>query len=148
MARLYIVESVDGEWSITRSTPMREFLHIVPRVKDPGVITLGRFVYVVDPHRFRRIPYKPKRWLKLATDYHQVQLWRQGDPEPKDLFDAPKRPDDITGGVMAQVAKMKKIKELTFPGTDWKDIVVILCLVVIAVLGIAIFTLVSGKGGA
>lgn len=145
MVRLYIVETSDGDWNITRSTPLRELLHIVPRVKPPGTITLGKSVYVVDSHKFRRIPYKPKRYLGMVTNYNQVQLWKENDPDAKDLFDVKERDDDITGEVLAQVAKSMKVKRYLQAEQNW--MVLLLIMSVLANIAMAVGFIMLANGG-
>lgn len=117
MARLYIVETHDGEWKIWRSTPMRVFLRLAPKVKK-GTVTMGGAIYVLDPSRFRRIPFRPKRSLKLVTDYHLVQIWKENDPEAQELFKTHSRNDDITGETLAQLSRSERLRRLVQPETD------------------------------
>jgi len=136
--RLYIVESLDGEWSIWRSTPLKERLHRVPRVKQ-GTITLDGKVYVVDPRRFRKLAYKPKRFLWLAKEFMDVQLWKENDPEPRDLFSVTTRDDDITGSVMATLSRSKRLDKLIAPQTDIMSMLLVLSIIGNIALAVVIY---------
>jgi len=143
MARLYIVETHDGEWRIYRSTPFRELIHLVPRIKS-GTLTLDGCVYVVDPSRFRRIPFKPKKSLKLTVDYILVQLWKENDPEPQPLFKAHERDDDISGTTLSQLSRSERLRRLVQPETDIMSLLLGLGLVMSIVANIVLAYRIAG----
>src|SRR5437870_5786475 len=101
--RYYIIEKQDGEWNIVVSTPFKEATRRVPRVRD-GTIIIDNKMYTIDPSRFRRLAYRPKRFLWLAKEYAQVGLWRDNDPEQLDFFALEGTSPPITGSVMAALS--------------------------------------------
>ena len=129
--RRYIVINKDRNASAKTSTPLRESLRMCPRV-DNGRITIGGKVYVVDPNLFIRMPYRPKRFLKLVTEYVDIAFWIEDNPEPLDMlayFDEAEREDDITGEVMAVAARAKKIRSILQPETNWLVILLVLSII-------------------
>src|SRR5437879_1923694 len=126
--RQYIIEKADGDWNIFTSTPLKEAMKRIPKVRN-GHIELGGKTYVVDPHRFRRIAYRPKRFLKMVTEYCYVQIWKDNDPEPVDLFSLEGTSPYISGDIMSQLSRSERLRHLVSPQTDWIYIALLLLIV-------------------
>jgi len=126
----YIIEKADGKWNVITSTPFKEALGLVPRVRK-GFITVDGMSYAVDPKRFRRLPYRPKRFLKLVTEEAQVQLWKENDPEPIDLFLASENnSENRTAALIAQAMNQTWIeKALSRRGMDWTTMLLLMSIV-------------------
>jgi hypothetical protein len=65
--------------------------------------------------RIKKFPFG-RRWA-------QVQIWKENNPDPVDFFDAPSREDDMTGDIMAQLSRSKRLSRLIQPEMDWKTII-------------------------
>jgi len=134
--RRYIVETKDGDWNITNATPLSERMRRAPSVSN-GLIHLDGKVYVVDPTKFRRIPYKPRRYLGFVTEYMQVQMWKENDPEPVPFLAENSGAPNISGDVIAQYAKSEHLRRLVQPETNWLFFALILSIVVnLAFIGV------------
>lgn len=141
--RKYIVETYDGEWQVTTSTPLGDLLHPSRRVKD-GLVTLVGKVYALDPRKMRRMPYRPKRFLWLVTEYAQVQLWKEDEPEPVDLFDHNPRNDDRSGAKIATLARSERLRRLVEPKMNIMMMLLLLSIVGNIILGAGLFYLQRG----
>lgn len=136
--RRYIVETTDGEWMIIRSTPLREALHRAPKVEAGMVEIQGKF-YAIDPKRFRRIPYRPRRFLGLSTEYIYIQLWRENNPEPVDFFHS--STPSITGERIAEFARAGRIRQVLAKKTDIMAILLLFSIIGNFLLAFLIYNL-------
>lgn len=140
--RKYIIETSDGDWAIWTATPWREATRRAPRVKQ-GTITLGDCTYDIDAKKMRRLAYKPWRFLKLITEYMQVQVWLENNPTPVELFShelygLEGRDDDRTGRKFAELSRSERLKRLVNPGTDWMTLLLLISVIGNVALGGAI----------
>lgn len=129
----YIIETQDGEWKETISTPWRRLIKRVPKVID-GMITIYGRPYVIDPKKMRRERYRMARTLFLREYEMRIQLWRENEPDPVEFFDARTTPGSIgvTGETIKLYSKSEHLRRLVQPEKDWILIVVLAVLASVA----------------
>ena len=124
--RWYIVETPDGDWDITESTPWKQRTFRAPYVEQ-SLVYLHGLPYVVNPKRFRKHTYTPRFRIKPRTI--EIGLWRENEPEQVDFMDPKLRSDDITGKVVEQAIHANKIRKLLEPERDLKMVAILMLAV-------------------
>lgn len=140
--RKYIVETEDGKWRVRTSTPFLDLIHR-SHVKN-GTVTLDGKVYTLDPRKMRRLPYRPKRFLWLVVDEAQVQLWKEDDPEPVDLFGHEPRKDDRTATKIGTLARAERLARVLSPKMNMMTILLLFSVIGNVFLALSIFYLQGG----